>query len=72
MENCFIESTGGSFRDECLNEHWFTSLTVARRTIERWRREYNQVRPHSSLDNLTPKGFVEQARSATRQWTAVA
>ena len=72
VENCFIESFNGSFRDECLNEHWFTSLADARRTIERWRRDYNRVRPHSSLDNLTPKEFVEQAESATRQWAAVA
>lgn len=72
VENCFIESFNGSFRDECLNEHWFTSLADARRTIERWRRDYNRVRPHSSLDNLTPKEFVEQAESATGHWAAVA
>lgn len=73
VENCFIESTGGSFRDECLNEHWFNSLADARRTIERWRQDYIRVRPHSSLGNLTPKKFVhQQAESATRQWAAVA
>ncbi len=72
VENCYIESFNGSFRDECLNEHWFTSLADARRTIERWRRDYNRVRPHSSLDNLTPKEFVKQTESATRHWAAVA
>jgi putative transposase len=72
VENGFIESAGGSFRHECLNEHWFTSLADARRTVERWRRDYNRVRPHSSLDNLTLREFADQAESATGQWAAVA
>ena len=45
IDNAFIESFNGSFRDECLNQHWFTDLDAARRKIERWRRDYNQVRP---------------------------
>ena len=58
MENAFIESFNGSFRDECLNQHWFTDLQDARREIERWRRDYNRVRPHSSLGNLTPSEYA--------------
>lgn len=72
VENCFIESFNGSFRDECLNKHSLTNLSDARRIIERWRRDYNQVRPRSSLDYLPPKEFIEQTESATGHWAAVA
>ncbi len=57
-QNCFVESFNGTFRDDCLNLHWFQSLSDARRTIEAWRRDYNQVLPHSSLGGLTPEEFV--------------
>jgi len=52
------ESFHGKFREVCLNEHWFLTLDDARKTIERWRIDYNQVRPHSSLDYLTPQEFA--------------
>jgi putative transposase len=58
MENGYIESFHGKFREECLNEHWFLTLDDARETIEDWRIDYNQVRPHSSLGYLTPKEFA--------------
>jgi transposase InsO family protein len=45
----------GRFRGECLNSHWFTSLADARHIIEAWRQDYNQVRPHSSLNYATPQ-----------------
>jgi putative transposase len=57
-ENAYIESFNGKFRDECLNEHWFVSMTHARRVIEAWRVEYNTERTHSSLGNLTPEEFA--------------
>ena len=57
VENGFIESFNGKMRDECLNEHWFLSLGEARETIEGWRRDYNEVRPHTSLGNRTPQEF---------------
>ena len=60
QENGFIESFNGKFRDECLNEHWFLSLEDARRTIEEWRIDYNENRPHTSLGDLTPKEFADQ------------
>lgn len=60
QENGFIESFNGKFRDECLNEHWFLSLEDARRTIEEWRIDYNENRPHTSLGDLTPKEFAGQ------------
>ena len=65
-QNCFVESFNGKFREECLNEHWFTSLEDAKRTIERWRRDYNETRPHSALGNLTPRAFALRANAAFR------
>src|SRR5690625_3335975 len=59
MQNCYIESFNGTLRDECLNLHWFVSLADAKHIIEVWRADYNRVRPHSSLGNLTPEEFVE-------------
>lgn len=63
-QNAFIESFNGKFRAECLDAHWFTSLADARKVIEDWRRDYNEVRPHSSLGNRTPAEFAAIARSA--------
>lgn len=57
IENCFVESFNGRFRDECLNINWFQSIFEAREIIERWRVEYNTIRPHSSLDGLSPEEF---------------
>lgn len=59
-ENAFIESFNGKLRNECLNENWFLSLEEARRTIEEWRNDYNENRPHSSLGGLTPREFADQ------------
>jgi len=58
-DNAYIESFNARFRLECLNEHWFLSLEDAREKIESWREDYNQHRPHSSLDNLTPVAFAK-------------
>jgi putative transposase len=59
VENAYIESFNGRFRDECLNEHWFLTMAHARQIIESWRIEYNTERPHSSLGDLTPEQFVK-------------
>ena len=58
MQNGFMESFNGKLRDECLNEHVFSSLAEARRVIEAWRVDYNEVRPHSSLAYQTPEEFA--------------
>jgi putative transposase len=58
MENGYIESFNGKFRDECLNSHWFMSMEDARQIIEGWRCDYNEERPHSSLGHLTPADFA--------------
>lgn len=57
-DNAYIETFNGSFRDECLNLHWFASIGEARRLIEAWRREYNESRPHMALGNLTPAEYL--------------
>ncbi len=60
MQNGFVESFNGSFRDECLNETLFSSLTQARIEITAWKEDYNRNRPHSSLGNITPSEFASQ------------
>ena len=59
-QNAYVESFNGRLRDECLNEHWFTSLAHARTVIESWRREYNEERPKKSLGGLTPSQYAKQ------------
>ena len=54
VQNAFIESFNGKFRDECLNQNWFVSLAEARQVIEAWRVDYNTARPHSSLGYRNP------------------
>ena len=58
-QNAYVESFNGRFRDECLNEHWFTSLAHARAVIETWRQEYNEERPKKSLGGLTPAAYAK-------------
>jgi putative transposase len=62
MQNGYIESFNGKFRDECLNEQWFQSLSQARDCIAEWRKDYNEVRPHSSLGRIPPSQFAQQQR----------
>ena len=62
MQNGYIESFNGKFRDECLNEQWFETLHQARRTIAIWRKDYNEVRPHSSIGRTPPALFAERHR----------
>jgi putative transposase len=71
VQNAYAESFNGRLRDECLNESWFTSLADASATIERWRRDYNEARPHSGLAGSTPMEFVKAtAAGATSTTTA--
>ena len=53
-DNAFIESFNGKFRAECLNAHWLMRLDDAVRKCEAWRRDYNEVRPHSAIGNKPP------------------
>jgi len=67
VQNGFIESFNGRLRDECLNEHLFTSLIKARRIIEAWRIDYNTKRPHTILDGLTPMEFAARPAEGHNQ-----
>jgi putative transposase len=62
MQDGYIESINGKFRDECLNEKWFQTLPQARTCIAEWRRDYNEIRPHSSLERILPIQFAQQHR----------
>lgn len=69
-QNAYIESFNGRLRDECLNEHWFTSLAHAQVVIEAWRREYNEERPKKGLGGLTPAAYAERLIRETSTVTA--
>ena len=65
VQNAFIESFNGRFRDECLNQHWFVNLAQTRRIVDAWRLDYNRARPHSALGYLTPDEFAIQVRATS-------
>jgi transposase InsO family protein len=60
-DNAFIESMNGKFRGDCLNANWFMTLDEARRKCEAWRRDYNEVRPHSAIGNEVPASLHRSA-----------
>ncbi len=59
QQNAFVESFNGRLRDELLNETLFTSLAHAREALSFWQDDYNTVRPHSGLGNLTPEAYAK-------------
>src|SRR5947208_7566996 len=65
IQNAHVESFQGRLRDECLNTQSFRNLWHARRRIAAWRDEFNQHRPHSSLDYRTPNEFAQACLAAT-------
>ena len=69
-QNAYIESFNGRFRDECLNEHWFTSVAHAQAVIETWRQEYNDERPKNGLGGLTPAVYARRLMTRTSTVTA--
>ena len=62
MQNGYIESFNGKFRDECLNDHWFETLSQAKSAIADWRKDYNEVRPHSSCRRMPPAKYAALRR----------
>ena len=66
MQNGHVESFNGRLRDECLNANWFATLVDARQKIEAWRQEYNNERPHSSLNYRTPREFADRIASVRK------
>jgi putative transposase len=65
IQNAHVESFNGRLRDECLNTQWFRNVWHARRQIAAWRDDFNQHRPHSSLDYRTPNEFARACLAAT-------
>jgi putative transposase len=67
QQNAFAESFIGRLRDECLNETLFTSLAHARAVLAAWQRDYNEVRPHGSVGNLTPAAYARLSAPAMQR-----
>jgi putative transposase len=68
VQNAFIESFNGKFRDECLNEHWFLTLQEAQVVIEAWRQEYyNEERTHRTIGDMTPMEFIQHHQKTRTQ-----
>jgi putative transposase len=59
-----VESFNGKLRGECLNEHWFDSVGHAREIVEKWRIDYNEVRPHYSLNQKTPSEYADEVAAS--------
>lgn len=57
-DNCYVETFNGSFRDECLNLHWFETMDDAKVIVEAWRRDYNETRPHMALNDVAPEEYA--------------
>jgi len=62
-DNAYIESLNGKFRTEGLNVHWFISLDEVRRICEEWRKDYNEVPPHSAIGNKPPMSLMNYSGS---------
>lgn len=71
-DNAFIESFNGTVREECLNQHWFLSLDDAQEKLNAWRHDYNNERPHSALENLTPREYSRRPTSTRARQTGSA
>ena len=56
-DNAHVEAFHGTLRRECLSQHWFLDLEDAKRTLEAWRLDYNNHRPHSALGQMPPAQF---------------
>ena len=67
IQNGFIESFHGRFRYECLNELCFSNISHARKTISEWRQDYNECRPHSTLNYQTPSEFAASWRKGNSE-----
>jgi transposase InsO family protein len=70
-DNAYVESFNGRLRAECLDTHWFGTLEEAKETIEDWRREYNESRPHRALGERPPRtNLPMRSRRAAISWTS--
>jgi putative transposase len=62
VQNAYVESFNSRFRDECLSQHWFASLSHMRSVIDNWREDYNHHRGHSTLGYVPPATFAARCR----------
>ena len=62
MENGYIESFNGKFREECLNQNRFQNISEAKIIVEEWRKDYNNNRPHSAPGYLSPKEYLKRKK----------
>jgi putative transposase len=60
IQNAMMESLNGRMRDECLNGYLMETLEEARIRVAEWKRHYNEERPHSALDNMTPGDYFKK------------
>jgi len=67
VQNAYIESFNSRFRDECLSQHWFASLSHMRSVIDAWREDYNEYRPHSALGYLPPAKYAATLKAAKKE-----
>ena len=67
QQNAFIESFNGRLRDELLNETLFVSLAHARAVLPAWKDDYNTIRPHGALGNLSPAAYATLSVSALQR-----
>jgi putative transposase len=74
VQNAFVESFQGRLRDECLDRHWFLGLGDARHTVEAWRHDDHQARPHSALGYRPPaefRRFFEETVIMRQEWAGL-
>ena len=72
VDNCVCEAFNGSVRRECLSLHWFVDLADAQRTLDAWKDDYNNTRPHSSLEQQSPSVYKKARDFMPRRihWTS--
>jgi putative transposase len=66
-DNAYVESFNATVRLECLGRHWFLDLDDAREKVEKWRAEYNEVRPHCAIGDSVLDPSASTARRGTHQ-----
>jgi putative transposase len=71
VQNGYVESFHGRFREECLNANWFLHIGDAKQKIEGWRIEYNEERPHSSLSYSKPREYAEACSDSGSRMNAI-
>ena len=69
MDNAFVESFNGHFREECRYQHWIESLAEAQEVIEAWRVDFNEDRPPRAPQRQTPKVFLASWERSRRRRT---